>query len=299
MPAYKAKWIDKAIQSILSQTYTNIELVIVNDQSPEGIESIVETYDDERIIYYKNEKNIGGESLVKQWTHCLPFAQGDYVVIAADDDIYAANFAEECLTLAHKYPQSDIIRARCGIIDENGTLRGIDNYFPEYMSQIEYTYNYRMGQPFICMGNFLFKTQTLKKNGFIDFPKALGSDVTTSIEMARNGMACTTDILFYFRQSDIHISGSMNDPHKRTEAITKLFDWLIHYNYLAPTSEIEKLYLQHLTESDWIEKRNFDYYNQIIRKMPLSYILNSNIKDITTKLKIKYFLKRILDNYNQ
>ncbi|MDY5939170.1 MAG: glycosyltransferase [Phocaeicola sp.] len=41
MPAYKGLWIRKAIDSILAQTYQNIELIIVDDVSPEDLYSIV------------------------------------------------------------------------------------------------------------------------------------------------------------------------------------------------------------------------------------------------------------------
>ena len=61
LPAYKASWISEAIDSILAQTYHNIELIIVNDQSPEPIREIVAQYDDPRIRYYENEENIGGQ----------------------------------------------------------------------------------------------------------------------------------------------------------------------------------------------------------------------------------------------
>ena len=58
LPAYKAKYLKEAIDSILGQTYTDFELIIVNDASPEDVDSIVAAYDDKRMQYYKNEKNL-------------------------------------------------------------------------------------------------------------------------------------------------------------------------------------------------------------------------------------------------
>ena len=57
LPAYKAKYFHQAISSILNQTYTDIELVIVNDASPEDLDTIVSSFDDSRIRYYKNKEN--------------------------------------------------------------------------------------------------------------------------------------------------------------------------------------------------------------------------------------------------
>lgn len=59
IPAYKATYLKEAIDSVLNQTYTKFELIIVNDKSPENIEEIISTYNDKRIRYYKNEDNLG------------------------------------------------------------------------------------------------------------------------------------------------------------------------------------------------------------------------------------------------
>ena len=57
MPAYKAKYLHMAIESILKQSYKDFELIIVNDASPENLKDIVDYYDDDRIIYKENDKN--------------------------------------------------------------------------------------------------------------------------------------------------------------------------------------------------------------------------------------------------
>ena len=71
LPAYKACFFREAIESILNQTYSEFELIIVNDASPEDLDSIVNSYSDERIRYYRNKENIGGRDLVAQWNECL------------------------------------------------------------------------------------------------------------------------------------------------------------------------------------------------------------------------------------
>ena len=64
MPAYKAKFLHKAIDSILKQTFHDFELVIVNDASPEQIKNIVNQFPDKRVRYEENKTNIGGKDLV-------------------------------------------------------------------------------------------------------------------------------------------------------------------------------------------------------------------------------------------
>lgn len=51
VPAYKPQYLVECIDSILAQTYKNFELIIVNDASPQDLDSIVSKYDDPRIRY--------------------------------------------------------------------------------------------------------------------------------------------------------------------------------------------------------------------------------------------------------
>lgn len=92
LPAYKAIYLESSIRSILQQSFTDFELIIVNDASPEDLKSIVSSFNDTRIRYYENEINIGGKNLVKNWNKCLEYATGEFVVLASDDDIYHPNF---------------------------------------------------------------------------------------------------------------------------------------------------------------------------------------------------------------
>jgi glycosyltransferase len=64
LPVFKAKYLSESIDSILNQTMSDFELIIVNDQSPDDIDSIVFSFNDSRIQYDINEKNIGGTDLI-------------------------------------------------------------------------------------------------------------------------------------------------------------------------------------------------------------------------------------------
>ena len=122
LPAYKARFFREAIDSILAQTYKDFELIIVNDASPEDLDSIVNSYNDSRIRYYVNEQNIGGKDLVSQWNHCLEYAKGEYIILASDDDVYFPQYIEKMVALVQKYPEVNVFRPRVQRIDEKGEI---------------------------------------------------------------------------------------------------------------------------------------------------------------------------------
>ena len=60
MPSYNtSKYIKDSIQSVINQTYTNWELIIVDDCSTDNTDEVVRSIIDDRIHYIKNEKNSG------------------------------------------------------------------------------------------------------------------------------------------------------------------------------------------------------------------------------------------------
>ena len=71
IPAYKAAFLPEAIESCLAQTYSDFELIVVDDASPEDIAGIVHRYEDRRIKYYRNEHNYGAINVVENWNRCL------------------------------------------------------------------------------------------------------------------------------------------------------------------------------------------------------------------------------------
>ncbi|HAY3507528.1 glycosyltransferase family 2 protein [Elizabethkingia anophelis] len=270
LPAYKARFLSQAIDSILKQSYSDLELVIIDDASPENILDVVSSFDDSRISYYRNEKNLGGDSLVKQWNHSIKYAKGEYLILAADDDLYHPDFLKNCVALANKYPQVDLIRSGAEQIDENNVLIGIDGILPEYCSKYQYVYYWLNSTAFTCIGNYMFKASVLEKKQFIDFPFAFGSDTASTIDMAENGIANTEGMLFKFRISSIHLSSNKGRLKEKLEAITLLFTWLKNLNYNVPSNAIDKFCYDRIQWDSLYPKCKYDYYNLVIKYLPFS-----------------------------
>lgn len=239
LPAYKAQFLQEAVASILNQTYQNLELVIVDDASPEDLKSIVNMFSDNRIRYYRNEQNIGGTDLVKQWNHCLSFATGEYVILAADDDVYDKEFLSEAVQLFKKYPEVPLLRAWTQSIDEQGHISGIDIKCAEYMNAWEFVLV--SNHISAGIGNYVFKKDQLLKECFINFPAAWWSDWATAINCAENGILFTDKILYSFRMSAIRVS-SCNSKESICDKVcaTKLFSNWLEERLLRFNNNMEK-----------------------------------------------------------
>lgn len=85
MPAYNAQaYIKEAIDSILGQTFTDFELIILNDCSRDATEELILSYADPRVVYVKNEQNMGVAGTLNKG---LTYAHGTYIARMDADDI--------------------------------------------------------------------------------------------------------------------------------------------------------------------------------------------------------------------
>lgn len=211
LPAYKAQFLRDAIDSILSQTYKDFELIIVNDDSPEDIGSIVQSYRDNRIQYYVNEVNIGSKDLVAQWNHSISYARGEYLILASDDDVYDCEFLERMDKLIVRYPKANIFRPRVKTINEYGEIVGVEGYLKEYSSDIEFLQAWVNGWIGSGIPFYIFKRESLlAMGGFAQYPLAWFSDDATVLNLSNNGIVTSSDILFSFRWSGLSISSKKN-----------------------------------------------------------------------------------------
>lgn len=95
MPTYNcAKFIGKTIESVLNQTYSNWELIIVDDCSKDNTEEVVKAFNDSRIKYNKLENN-SGAAIAR--TKAMKIASGTYMAFLDSDDLWKKDKLEKQL----------------------------------------------------------------------------------------------------------------------------------------------------------------------------------------------------------
>ena len=275
LPAWKSRYLKEAIHSIVSQTYLNWELVVVDDCSPESLHTIVKSFDDTRIRYIRNSFNIGKDNLVLQWNHSISFAKGDFIILAADDDLYRPTFCEEIVRLAKKYPQVDLIHSSVEQIDENGHHLWDDNILPEFTNKYEYLNWWLTGRVFTCVGNFAFKRSSLEAlGGFIDYPCGFGSDIATPISLSLHGVANTQEMLFCFRQSPHHLSADTSRFKEKLEGTSLLFEFFRTIHYEEPDNPRDKEFYSIVNEDYLKKKCIYDYFNLVVKFVPFTELFS-------------------------
>ena len=122
MPVYNAgQYLAQAIDSILSQTFKDWELILINDGSTDNSDAIIGRYDDERIYYLKNETNLG---LIKTLNKGIDYCHGEYIARMDADDISHPDRFRQQVRFLDKHPAYAICGTDAIVIDNAGNRIG-------------------------------------------------------------------------------------------------------------------------------------------------------------------------------
>lgn len=219
VPSYKAKYFEEALGSILGQTYANFSVIVSDDCSPEDLKSIVDKFNDPRVTYRRNEKNIGAEHLVDHWNMLLGLTDAEYIIMASDDDIYAPEYLEEMDRLVNAHPNMSVFRPRVCLVEEDGRefwreKVSFDNEILDRRTLLSLVAREKLNSG---LPQFVFNRKNLMEiGGFVNFPLAWFSDDATVALLSENGLAVSNRHLLSFRHSGLSIS---------TKKAVKRSDW--------------------------------------------------------------------------
>ena len=112
-----AKFLAEAIDSILAQTFTNFEFIIIDDASSDNSLHIINSYEDARIVLIQNNKNIG---LTKSLNIGIAKAKGKYIARMDADDISMPKRLEKQFDFMEEHPEFAFCGTRAKTINDVG-----------------------------------------------------------------------------------------------------------------------------------------------------------------------------------
>jgi hypothetical protein len=119
IPAFKPQFFAEAVESVLAQTYDNLELVICDDCQTAEIQMVVGRYAprDPRIKYFRNESRLGSR---QNHIRCLGLASGELIKFLSDDDRLHPACLERMVTCLIGFPEITLVTSHRQCIDETG-----------------------------------------------------------------------------------------------------------------------------------------------------------------------------------
>lgn len=195
LPTYKrAHLLAQAIRSVLGQTYANLELIIVDDNSPDDTAAVVQSFDDARIRYVKNDPNL---KLPRALNRGFSLARGDYLTWTSDDNLYAENAIEKMVN-ALQAGGCDFVYADYYLFAEQDSAgQPLDIHHDKLPDTVQLEKGNHIGA---C---FMYTRKVYEAIGDYDPELFLVEDYDYFIRVAQRFTLChIPEPLYYFRRDD-------------------------------------------------------------------------------------------------
>jgi len=195
------KYINQCLDSILNETYTNKEIVIIDDASSDKSSTIVEEWikTNKHKIAIKFNKSLFNKGLCATLNDLIDMSSGQYLVLLASDDYLLKDGIQNRFDYLNNNPEKSAVIGDCIVVDDHGKtiyssglfdLRNANykNYFHDYGLKKEILHNFSIPGPVLMVKKvfydeigkydehllcedwqFYLKTVALNKLGFIDF----------------------------------------------------------------------------------------------------------------------------------
>ena len=166
IPTYNyARYLGEAIESVLNQTFTDFELIIVDDQSKDNTDEVVSKYlHDPRVSYKKNPVNLG---LVGNFNRALELANGDYIKFLLADDKLDKTILSKFSGVLDSYPNVSLVTSISGTFGDVVHTRklpftGLQTGTKVILESLNHGKGNWLGEPSVVM----FRKSSLAKEKF-------------------------------------------------------------------------------------------------------------------------------------
>ncbi len=227
MPVYNAeKYLPAAIESILAQTYTNFEFIIINDGSTDSSEKIILSYQDPRIRYFRNDRNI---KLIATLNKGLELVNGELTARMDADDIALSNMLKNAVQAFNDSPYASVVNQLDYELDDEGT-----HYWKRFFFKQLSNDSLKISQLFttqILHPGVVIKTKVLKQYKYSTNEEALHrEDFDLWIRLLKDNhyIKVLSSYAIYHRRA---IGSITNSKHGKNFSIGKqLKNYIEYYN---------------------------------------------------------------------
>lgn len=169
LPVYNGeRYLEKAIKSILEQTWSDFELIICDNASTDRTEAISTEYaqKDKRVKYHRNPENLGA---ARNFNLAVELAVGKYFKWMAHDDFIDPSYLEECMKIYEADPEVVLVYPKTLDVDENDNVLGQKDFkLHERDPRPDVRFRYQICIEHSCYAVFgLMKTEQLKSTPMI------------------------------------------------------------------------------------------------------------------------------------
>ena len=224
IPTYnREKYIVDALESVLAQSYNNLEIIVVDDGSTDNtIKILKERYKDSDIVFiYKENEGVSSARNVG-----IKAAIGDYIAFLDSDDEWLPEKLKIQIEYSKKYPELSMIATEYYNIDENGKVMGVSEQYKGFQSEKDFILLRLLFEPPLIPSTLLIKKQVFNKVGEFDEQLSTAVDLDFNIRavVADEKIGIIREPLLRYKVHNIGISKACRSRDNRFKVVNKFLD---------------------------------------------------------------------------
>ena len=262
IPTFKRSvaYLSRAVESVVDQTYNNIEIIVIDD-SPSlynkrnEIKKYMEGLYSNRIVYYQNEKSVGGSQARNKG---IILAKGDYISFLDDDDEYMPKKIEKQIKfmLEGNY---DLSFTDMAIYSANGDIVDYRDYRDIPLYDNDALFRYHLVRHMTGTLTFMFKTEKLREIGGFEDVK-MGQEFFLMLKSIKSRLK-----IGYFQQCDVkvyrHKDGGISQGKNKIDGENNLYEFKQKYFSQLHGDEIRFIKFRHWAVMAFAYKNCHKYFN--------------------------------------
>lgn len=233
------RYLHKAIDSVLGQTFTDFEFVILDDGSTDGTAAILDSYRDDRIVRTRNQANIG---LTRSLNKGLALARGKYIARHDADDISFPTRLASQVHYLDSHPDVALVSANYERIDAAGRVLGqtSHSFRPELIPWHLLFHN--------CLGGHsqvMFRLDTVLDLGGYDDGYRYSQDYELWSRLARtHHIHILPQVLLKWRDHEASVSTSQQAAQRdlALKIVNRNLGWILGGEFVSP-QDAERLHM--------------------------------------------------------
>lgn len=163
VPAYNCEtYVAEAVSSMLSQTFADFELLVIDDGSTDATRAALESIHDPRLRLVSNPRNLG---LIATLNRGLDLATGRYIARMDADDISAPERLEKQVEFLESHPDVDVLGTMVNLIDEEGRIFGSLSNYPTSAEDVR---TYLLRECCLVHPTVMFRKEVVRAAGGYD-----------------------------------------------------------------------------------------------------------------------------------
>jgi len=196
-------YLRQAIDCSVKQTYRNIEIIISDNCSTDNTEEVVKSFNDPRIRYFRQDKNIG---MYNNENFCVQQAKGDFFLLLCDDDLIDHDLVDVCLRAANYDTNVGVILTGTRVINGDGEVLGEDTNKAGGLSTADFFLAWFEHKVPLYLCSTLYNTKRLQEIDGFRSKKALYEDNVALVQLAAKfGRVDVRDVKAGFRRHSDNI----------------------------------------------------------------------------------------------